>query len=219
MMIRPLTLAALGVALTACGGGEDISKSAQDKAASAAAEALSSIEGAPEGMEEEVGGLVRALMGGDESVETVSSKSLREMLPESLLGMERVSLSASKGGLGGLKISTADAEYEGDDSSQILAVSISDLGSMQGMAKMGLDWLEAETYEENRNGFERTIEYKGHRGFEEFTKSGDSSRGNRKIIVDGRFVIDVTGTNVPFDVIEDAFETMPIEQFEKLAKG
>ncbi|MFK7885772.1 MAG: hypothetical protein AB8G16_02815 [Gammaproteobacteria bacterium] len=218
MTIRPFTLAALGVALTACGGGDDIDVT-QDKVAQAASEVVSQIEGAPEGLEEEVGGLVRALIGGDEAIETVSSASLREMMPKTLLGMERVSLSASKNGFGGLKVSTADAEYEGDNASEKLVLSISDLGSIQGMAKMGLDWLESEMYEETRDGFERTIEYKGHRGFEEFSKAGGTTRGNRKIIIDGRFVLDVTGVNVPFETIEEVFEGLPVEQFEEMSKG
>jgi hypothetical protein len=218
MTIRPLSIAALCATLAACGGGDDI-EATQEKAAQAASEIVSQIDGAPEGMEEEIGGLVSALIGGEETVETVSTASLRDMLPDSVQGMERVSVSANKSGIGGLKIAMAEAQYEGDSSSEKLMLSISDLGSMQGMAKMGLDWLETEMYEENRNGFERSIEYKGHRGFEEFTKTGDSSRGNRKIIIDGRFVLDVTGVNVPFETIEEVFEDFPIEQFEKMSKG
>lgn len=218
MTIRLLTIAALGVALTACGGGEDL-EAAQEKAAEKASEVVAQIEGAPEGMEEEVEGIVRALIGGEETVETVSTASLREMLPESVQGMERVSVSASKSGFGGLKVSMAEAEYEGDSSSEMLTLIISDLGSMQGMAKMGLDWLETEIYEENRDGFERSIEYKGHRGFEEFTRNGDTTRGNRKIIIDGRFVLDVTGVNVPFETIEKVFDDLPIKRFEDMLTG
>ncbi len=199
--------------LGACGGDEPPPEpTMEEKIEQQMAKAPESIEGA---IEELVKGF------GGEPVETVSIKVLRDMLPEKLAGMKRTSIEASKNGAMGITISSANAEYEGLDPQkyQTLSINIQDMGSAQGMVRMGLNWLNAETYNESEDGFERTAEYKGHKAFESFEDNGASAKGNKMVFVDGRFLIDLTSKNVPFETLDDVLDTLPFDELSKLAKN
>ena len=209
--------ASVALVLSACGGGDDAAQEIARKAAERAATELST--DAPENIEEAVGELTKALSG--EGVETVSTELLREMLPKEMAGLKRTNLSATKSGAMGIKISSAEAEYAGkdDDDNESMTVNISDIGAMQGMARMGLNWLDAEVYEEDENGFNRTVDYKGHRAIESFESDGPAPKGNKLVFVADRFLIDVNTTNLPFETIDEVLATLPVEELAKLAGG
>lgn len=209
--------AALALVLAGCGGGEDVAQEAARQAAEKAVQEYAAK--APENIEEAVGELAKAFSG--EGVETVSTELLREMLPKELLGMTRTNLSASKNGAMGIKISSAEAEYSGDDPDayESMTVNISDIGSMQGMARIGLSWLGAEVYEENEDGFSRTVDYKGHKSIETFEDNGASAKGSKMVFVAERFLIDINTINLPFEKIDEVLATLPVEELSKLSEG
>ncbi|MEO1575014.1 MAG: hypothetical protein AAFU65_08660 [Pseudomonadota bacterium] len=216
--LRILALpAAIALTLGGCGGGEDVAQDAARQAAEKAVQEYSAK--APENIEEAVTQLAEAFNG--EGVDTVSTELLRDMLPKTLAGLERTNLSASKNSAMGIKISSAEAEYAGadPDAYESMTVNISDIGSMQGMARMGLSWLNVEVYEENDDGFNRTTEYKGHKSMESFQDNGASAKGNKMVFVDDRVLIDISTVNLPFEKIEEVLATLPVDELAKLSEG
>lgn len=212
-MTRLIAPAVAALVLTACGGDEPPKDTAQDME-KAVAEAAAK---APETVEEAISSVVEAF--GGEKVDTVPVKALRDMLPDELIGMKRTDITASKNSAMGITISSAEAKYEGNDPEdyQTLTINIQDIGSMQTVARMGLGWLNAETYTENEDGFNRTVEYRGHKGVETFEDNGASARGNKMVFVAERFLIDINTKNLPFEKIDDVLETLPIDDLEKMA--
>jgi hypothetical protein len=222
MMSPKLLIAALCLGLVACGPSEEEraaeeARKAAEEMQKAAQEMREAANKAPESIEEAMGQLAQAF--GGEAVESVSAKSLKAMLPESWPGMKRVRVSANKNGAMGFTISTAEAEFESldDDSNETLTIKVSDIGTMQGLARMGLNWLNAEIDEETEDGFSRTTEYNGHKAMENFETRGASATASKLVFVDSRFLVEVKGENVPFKTIDKALDTLPIKELSALA--
>lgn len=216
--IHIAALTALALALGACG------QSAEEKALEAREKQLEEREkaehNAPETIEDAVNQLTEAFGGMGESVETIAAKDLKAMLPQEVDDMKRTKASATKNGAFGFTVSTAEATFVGTHEgrpSQI-TVSINDIGSMQGMARMGMGWLNMEVDEETETGFNRTGEYKGHKSIENYEATGTTSRGQKSVFVDGRFLVDVSAQNVSFEQIEDVLAMVPVDDLAALVK-
>ncbi|MFK8014528.1 MAG: hypothetical protein AB8G17_03650 [Gammaproteobacteria bacterium] len=216
MKIRLVSMAAMCLALTACGGDDAPQDVTVDEIRS---EARSAAENMPANIEDAVDDLVDAFSG--KAMETVSASDLKGMLPESISGMKRVRASGSKSGAMGFKISNAEAFYEGNDpqDDQTVTVKISDLGSMQKMARMGLDWLSVEVDEESDQGFYRTTTYKGFQALESYEDNGSSANTQLMVFIDGRFLVDVAAENLEFDDVKDVLDSLPVQDLGKMAGG
>ena len=213
------TIVAATFTLGACGGGDD--EAARDAAEQEEMQAqqLQRDSDGPENLEQALNQMAQAFgAGGDgKKVETVSARTLKGMLPEKLGKMPRASFSAQKNGAMGFNVTTAEATYNGDDGATI-TLEISDIGAMQGIASLGMNWMNMEIDEESDKGFRRSLEYKGHRAFQNYSTAGGRPEGDMAIFVNGRFVVKVIGRDVPFEQIEKAVEMLPIDEFEKLSR-
>lgn len=194
-MNRTLTLGLLAALLVATGCGP----SEEERRAQAMEEAAREMEEAAEagdlaGAMEALG---QAMGGGEGRAEPVARERLRDLLPEQAGGMARTDISSERTSAMGFAVSQAEATYEGGDGS--VDVKIVDMGNFPGLAMMGLGWAMGEMDRESDQGFERTVTYRGHRGYERYDNSGRD--GELQVLVADRFLVEVDGSNVAMDQI------------------
>lgn len=103
----------------------------------------------------------------------------------------------SKSGMMGFSVSTSTAEYKkGDDKIEIVLVDTGGLGIAAAMAA----WTNMEYSKRDKNGFERTAEYKGHKSFEQFRKNGKSEFA---YFYNDRYLVTASGRVDDFDDLKD----------------
>ncbi len=147
----------------------------------------------------------------NEDVKPSDQKQLKALLPEDVGDLKRVAVSAEKRGAVGLTVSMANAEYESEDGSGRMAMSITDIGRMGSFASLGLTVADVEIDREDRNGFERTTTYKGYRAVEKMSKLGDSSLAEMTVFVEDRVVLQIDAENVEFDTVRQAADAIDLE--------
>jgi hypothetical protein len=186
-MMRNIWIFAIGASCAlplACGGP---AKEAEKEAAQA-----------DEKQEEAIEGIARALQqpessSGENKVETVDFRLLKELLPETLIGMKRVGHTGERGGALGFSLSQAQASYEKDNSR--LEVNITDVGGMNLALAALASWATLELDRETESGYERTVTIDGAKAFERYDR--DSKEGELSMLVDNRFIVTVRGDNLP----------------------
>jgi len=148
-------------------------------------------------------------------VETVNFRELKALLPEELDGLNRTSASGEKTNAFGINVSQAEGEYKSEDNSSRIKITIVDMGSMSGWAGLAaFGWTMAEIDKETDDGYERTIEYKGYKGFEEYNTK--RNYGKKEIMVAKRFMVTVEGTNVPMEAINDGMDEVDVDELEDM---
>ena len=175
-------------------------------------------DGDRENSPQDIADAVGQLFGGEDgkTVETVDFRLLRDLLPEDLEEFDRTDLSGERTGMGGFKISNAEAEYrDEDDSSRRISITITDAGGIGRMALLGAAWMQFEVDKEDSNGYERTTEYEGYPAFEKY-RSGDRPRSELQMVVGERFFVSVEGQNVEMDDLKDAVEDLDLDDLEDM---
>jgi hypothetical protein len=153
-----------------------------------------------------------AAMGGKM---VVDFRELRALLPAELSGLRRTNASGRKTGAFGINVAEATGEY-GEGEGPRLEVKITDLGAMgpaAGMANFGL--MATEVDSEGDQGYERTTEFQGRKGFEEF-RTVDKS-GSAKVMLGGRFLVEVSGRNIEPAQLKKAVESIDLGALERVA--
>ena len=199
-------LAPLVLALAACGGDEP----AEDdggllstlKQANQVRKSASAMQEKLEEMEAE---------GTLEPADPVDFRRLRELLPESVAGLDRGEVSGSKDGAMGYTVSQASADYaDGADASATLKVQ--DMGGVQLAMMMGLAWTMAEIDRESGTKIERTLEFDGNPAYLEYDSEG--GRGTLQVLVADRFVVAAEGRGLDADQLEDLVESVGLDQLD-----
>lgn len=153
---------------------------------------------------------------GGESVEPVSFRELKELLPGSLQGMERTSATGEKTSVMGIKVSEAKAEYSADDGGEI-TIKIIDMGTMSGMAAMATyAWTMTEFERESDTGYERTTKIMGYKAFEEYRY--DDRDGKVQMLVGDRFIVEIEGWGVSVESIKDAAKKIDLGKLFEMRK-
>ncbi len=141
--------------------------------------------------------------------ETVDPKLLKELLPSDADGLKRREASSEKNAVMGFGISVAKASYR-DDNGQDIDVNISDVAGM-GVALMGMAaWSMASIDKETETGYEKTIEYKGHKAFEKYDTQ--SKHGEIAVIVANRYIVQVEGNSVDMDKIKSVMDDIDLDK-------
>lgn len=189
--------AALAALLGALGGAADEEESAGSAGAgndASAAEALGALFGAATGA------------GGADGKPgaAVAPEQLRELLPGSLGGLRRTSLSANRQGSMGMEISEAGADYESEDGEIRIRVEIQDVAAMSGLVAMASAFGNIEESKETDSGFERTYS----RGGKVFSEKWNhhSGQGEYSVLLDSRFSIEATGRVGNIDQLKGVVE-------------
>lgn len=201
----PLALCAalLGAPLAGC-GGDDISD----------AEIEETGEPGLFGRAQEMAGAVERMQEAAERAPTepVNFRDLRELLPETLDGMERTEAEGATQGMGGFTVSQAEATYEAEDGAEI-DVSILDYGAVPALGMMA-PWAMMDVDRETSTGYERTIRMGENKGFRKYDTA--SERGEFNLVVADRFVVQVEGSGVSDDRIEAALRAVDLGALEDM---
>ena len=150
-------------------------------------------------------------------VETVNFRELKALLPAELDGLRRTSASGEKTNAFGMNVSKAEGEFKSEDNSSSIKITIVDMGSMRGFAGLAaFGWTMTEIDKETEHGYERTIEYKGCKGIEEYDT--ERNYGKKEIMAAKRFMVTVEGYNVTKEAIDDALDEVHIDELEQMKK-
>ena len=159
------------------------------------------------------GAMLGAVLGGGDTVESLTPDMLKPFLPETLGGMPRTSFEASRNAPIGIQVSNAKATYRNPQGGQELNLEITDTGGAKGvMALAGFAGMEED--KQTESGYEKTYHQAGNLIHEEWNKSGS---GEYTVIVGGRFVVEVRGSGVAsIDVLKSAISSVNLAGLEAL---
>jgi hypothetical protein len=156
-----------------------------------------------------------ALMGGTNAAATVVGfRQLMAHLPADLPGFTRAKPTGEKSGAFGITVSTTEAVYSGPDGAEI-RIKLADMGGMGGMMAFAqMDWTMTEVDRETEEGYERTYTYKGNKAYEKYSESDKS--GEFQTIVNKKFSVEITGSNVGVDAITAARDKLDLAAIGQL---
>ena len=207
-----------------CFGSDDEASSQAEETSNNEGEEEGSEENPPENLAEALNEAENALQeafGGEGSPvkEAVAHGDLKKLLPDEVDGLDRTSVESERGGAFGIQVSTATGEYE--DGDEWLQISIADLGTLTGLARMGYAaWLQTEVDRESDRGFERTRKFrssgKEYPSFEKFEGEGDEGDCEIQVWVAERFIVSVEGRNVEMEQCEEARDEISFRQLDRM---
>jgi len=143
-------------------------------------------------------------------ITAVSADKIKTLLPETLVGMKRISLSAEKNQMAGVDMSFAEGEYEGQEGTSI-NLTITDVGNLSGPMKLGMaGWTMAQYSRETDRGYEKTDTYSGYKGMEEYDKENKS--GTIRVFVAERFVVELNGNGLTMDTLKQALNQLDLKK-------
>jgi hypothetical protein len=142
----------------------------------------------------------------------VDQDQLKALFPETLDTLKRNQLAAEKVGMGGFKISKANAGYA-DDQGHSVELTITDAGGTP-MFGMLTAWAMIEQEKSDENGYEKIGKVDGRPVQEKFnTKTLD---GEYQVVVANRFVVEAQGRKVTIDTLKQAIDTLGLDKLEAL---
>lgn len=166
-------------------------------------------------------GIVQGLAGANTNpLASLGGKSaadfreLKKALPETLAGLRRTNARGEKAGAFGAEVSYAEGTYETEG--QRLVIKVSDLGALGPVAALaGMAWAARDVDSEGDSGYERTVQYRGHKGLEKYSSATKSGTAN--VAVANRFMIEITGRGIEASQLKSAAEGLDYAALEKLA--
>ncbi|MFV1986157.1 MAG: hypothetical protein ACC682_02690 [Gemmatimonadota bacterium] len=161
-------------------------------------------------------------MTGDERVDPVDFRELKDLLPDEVIGWQRIEHEGERAGAAGFIVSTASALYQADEGRvTTISIEISDTGGLGGFAGMGMAaWLSIEVDRETDGGYERTTEYKGRPAYQTFqARDGEIGSAQLNFVVERRFIVQLSGADVRMEDVMSAADELDLDRLADLAKG
>ncbi|GMQ81337.1 MAG: hypothetical protein BMS9Abin05_0768 [Rhodothermia bacterium] len=154
----------------------------------------------------------------DADIEPVPYRKLRDLLPHKVAGMARYDTDGSSSSVLGIRVSKIEGKYEGDRND--MSIAIMDLGSISGVAALGMDFIDARIDREYRGRFEKTTEINGYPAFVEVEDRGRGQRYSALIMVADRFMIaiEAEGRDLDRDIIEEVVDRISLRRLKRLAR-
>jgi hypothetical protein len=150
--------------------------------------------------------------GKAKAKEVVDYQELQDLMPSSIIGMERTAMSGQKSGAMGQNLSTAEAAYEnGDKSLKISAIDAG--GSSFALAGLAM-WADTEVSREDANGYERTTKIDGYKAFEQYNNRDQTGQVN--VLVEDRFIINVEGNNISGEELRRAMDQLNLKKLARM---
>lgn len=184
----------LSISALACGGDD------AQEAAEAAADAMRS---AADAMQSAAENLASDEDGAD--APAMTAEEMQETLPEELAGLTRTSTERQSMGAGGMNISQAEATYEGDGKS--LEIRLMSGAVMAGPA-MAFTMVQFDRTTED--GYERTIQYEGMPGMQEYEESGDDRHAVMTVLVNNNLMVRIEAEGMTMEEVEDVFDDLDL---------
>jgi hypothetical protein len=218
-MNRPV-LAVLLVAATLAGcGREEPAKGADagSKVGEAAQKIGSAMLAGDMGQAGEAMKRMGGALAGAVQVEPVDFRDLKALLPESLAGLKRRSSEGSRTKVMGVAASTAEAVYE-DGKGGRMKVTITDAGTLTGLAAVAVAWINVEIDKEGDSGYERTTTIEGRKAYERYEKA--TRTGKLDVVAAGRFLVAAEATGLDMKAFRAAIEKIDLAKLDALkARG
>jgi hypothetical protein len=189
----PLALL-LSISALACGG--DDAQEAAEAAADAMRSAADAMQSAAENLASDEDG---------EDTAAMTAEEMQETLPEELAGLTRTSTERQSMGAGGMNISQAEATYEGDGKS--LEIRLMSGAVMAGPA-MAFTMVQFDRTTED--GYERTIQYEGMPGMQEYEESGDDRHAVMTVLVNNNLMVRIEAEGMTMEEVEDVFDDLDL---------
>jgi hypothetical protein len=213
-MITRVTLAAAALALAACGREEPAKPVDPGTKVEQAAKQLG--EAARQGDVNQAGEAMKQMgqaLSGSVKVEPTDFRTLKELLPESIAGMKRVSSEGSRTNVMGIASSKAEAAYEDGKGGRIV-LDITDVGTLSGVTAMAFAWVNVEIDREGTSGYERTTTVNGSKAYERYDRP--TRTGELDVIVAGRFIVGAKATGVEMAVFKEAVAKLDLGKLDAL---
>jgi len=159
-----------------------------------------------------MGKMMGAAMGNDGSVQALSAEQAKAFLPDTLLGLKRLSSSAQRSNTMGMQITEATADY-GDDGGRQLTLEVTDTGSVKGMMAMAAA-MAPEEEKQTDHGYEKTYTADGrltHEAWDSNDKSGEYS-----VVLGQRFTVKANGRAGSIDDLKHAVASVDLGKLEAL---
>jgi len=112
----------------------------------------------------------------------------------------------------GIQISSAEAQYQ-DGGSGRVHVKISDLGTLTALSGMAAA-LEPKIDKETDTGYEKTTRSNGRQVHESYDRS--SQQGELKVLLDGRFEVEVVGTGVKMEAVKATLAKIDLDKLDAM---
>jgi Yip1 domain len=141
------------------------------------------------------------------------SSVLQGLLPATLGGLARASISSASAGAGGIGGSEAEARYEQGDSH--ITLKVTDIAAVGAIAGLGTA-LNVESNEQTATGYEKTGTVDGRMTNEKWDNSSKS--GSYGVLVANRFMVEADGSGTTMDALKGAVAAVGIERLEGMAK-
>ena len=146
-------------------------------------------------------------------VNPVDFRELKALLPEAVGNLKRTNIEGEKVAAMGMNISNANADYSDDENASSIDLKITDLGSVSGLSGMvAYGWYLVDIDKEDDNGYEKTITYKGNKGYEKYDNEG--KYGELSILVAKRFIVEANGKSVSMDQMKAAVDMIDFGKLE-----
>ena len=161
------------------------------------------------------GGLLTALggaLGGPNRVATVDFKTLTAMLPPSLAGMKRTAAQGQSQGAIGVKTSSAQADYQGNDGSAE-HIEIADVSGVSGLIDLA-GGLVQNTTSESDDGYERDVVIGGRPVHEKY--DAKNRKGDLSVMLAKRFSVDISGNGVDMRTLEQSLGQIDLSRLESM---
>jgi hypothetical protein len=126
-------------------------------------------------------------------VESLPTDRMKSFIPDSLGGLKRTELSATRNDALGMQVSVATASYS-DGAGRNLRLEITDTGSLKGLMGFAAGWAGTEQDDETDSGYEKIYQKDGQIVHEKWDRN--AHQGEYAIVVANRFSVAVSG-NAP----------------------
>ena len=218
-MNRP-TFAVLVLAATLAGCGKEDSPKPADTGSQVGEAAQKMGSAMLAGDVGQVGEAMKQMGGalaGSVQVEPVDFRTLKDLLPENLAGLKRVSSEGSRTKVMGIAASTAEAVYQ-DGKGGRMKVAITDAGTLTGLAAVAVAWINVEIDKEGDSGYERTTTIEGRKAYERYEKA--TKTGKLDVVAAGRFLVAAESTGLDMKAFRAAIAKIDLARLDALkARG
>ena len=192
--------------------GNSMAAMAQRMQAAGERAKLAQNSGDPAAAAKSVGDMMAAVSGGSST--PIAASDLKAMLPATVDGMKQTSMEANGTSAMGLAVSTAKAVYDGDGRS--INLSITDTGSLAGMAAMA-GWANMTVDKETNGQIEKVYKDGARTVHEEYAKDG--SRSEMTVILANGVIVESEGTAVDMGTVKKVLAGVDLGKIETLKRA